>query len=88
MEYDLELDKLIQRIKEKNHKRIIIQLPDGLKRQTQNIVNEIKEKTNAEVLVWMNSCYGACDIPLGLSQLNIDLFAQFGHNRFIRKEGW
>jgi len=88
MNYDLELDKLIQRIKEKKHKRIIIQLPDGLKNRTQDIVDEIKEKTDAEVLVWMGSCFGACDIPLGLSQLNIDLFAQFGHNRFIRKEGW
>jgi len=86
--YELELEKLIQRIKERGHKTVMIQLPDGLKEKGGDIVDAVRDQTDAEVVIWMSSCYGACDIPFGLEQLKIDLFVQWGHNRFLRKEGW
>lgn len=86
--YNLELDKVISKIKEKKCKRILIQLPEGLKPKAKTIVDTIKKQTGSEVLIWLGNCYGACDIPLGLNQLNIDLLVQFGHNQFIKEGRW
>ena len=48
-----------------------------------------KKETNAEVLIWLGDCFGACDQPFGLPQLGIDLTVQFGHNVFIKNsKGW
>jgi 2-(3-amino-3-carboxypropyl)histidine synthase len=86
--YELELDRVIERVKKNKHKTVMIQLPDGLKPRAGEIVDTIRDKTGAEVIIWMASCYGACDLPHGLEQLKVDLFIQWGHNRFNRVEGW
>ena len=87
--YTLELERLIQRIKENKYKTILLQLPDGLKPEAKKIVDTIRRETNAEALIWLGSCYGACDIPFGLDQLKVDMVVQWGHNVFRKKsEGW
>jgi diphthamide biosynthesis enzyme Dph1/Dph2-like protein len=86
--YELELNKVIDRVKQHSYKTVMIQLPDGLKPRAKEIVDTIRNETGAEVIVWMASCYGACDLPFGLDQLKVDLFIQWGHNRFNRIEGW
>ncbi len=85
--YNLELDRLIQEIKKRNSKQVLIQLPDGLKKNSNEIVDFIETKTNAKAFIWFGSCFGACDLPLGLDILKIDLIVQWGHNKF-NKEGW
>lgn len=87
--YELELEKAIAKIKETNAKLVCIQLPDGLKPSAQDIEREITEKTGARVLIWLGSNFGACDIPLGLPKLGVDLFIAWGHAPFHKKkEGW
>jgi diphthamide biosynthesis enzyme Dph1/Dph2-like protein len=89
MNYDLELEKVIKKIKRSKAKIVCIQLPDGLKPEANNIVNELEKKTKAMVLIWSGSCYGACDIPLGLSSLGVELLICYGHNKFNKViEGW
>ena len=89
MNYNLETQKIIDRIKEKNHKTILLQLADGLKPEAKNIADKIEKETNANILIWLGSCFGACDMPFGLQQLGIDLTVQFGHNVFIKNpKGW
>ena len=39
-------------------------------------------KTNSKIFIWLDSCFGACDIPLELKNLKIDLLIQFGHNQW------
>tara|TARA_Y100000310_G_scaffold338619_1_gene428746 strand:+ start:773 stop:1033 length:261 start_codon:yes stop_codon:yes gene_type:complete len=85
--YDLELPKLIEEIKNKNSKQVLVQLPDGLKPQGQKIIDEIESSTDAKAFLWLGNCFGACDLPLGIDILKIDLNIQFGHNRF-KKEEW
>ena len=68
-------------------KLVCIQLPDGLKPDAAQIEQEISAKTDAKVLFWLGSCFGACDIPQGLRALGIDMVISYGHNRF-RKEMW
>ncbi|MDP2672360.1 MAG: diphthamide synthesis protein [Nanoarchaeota archaeon] len=84
--YNLELNKLIKEIKKRNSKQVLIQLPDGLKNKSNQIVDFIEVKTNAKAFIWFGSCFGACDLPLGLDVLKMDLIVQWGHNRFNKKE--
>lgn len=85
--YKIELDKLISEINKQNAKQVLIQLPDGMKHKADKIVDAIEENTKANAFIWLGSCYGACDIPLGMDILNIDLIVQWGHNKF-NKEMW
>ena len=82
MEYDLELDKVIKEIKKNKAKRVCLQFPDGLKPYATKVVDEIKSKINIEILIWGESCYGSCDIPIGLEKLYVDMVIQFGHSRW------
>jgi len=86
--YELQLEEAVEKIKNlkicsskqnKNHKkpRVLLQFPDGLKNYSIEIANYLKEKTcgKAEILIWLGSCFGACDIP----GKDADLLIQFGH---------
>jgi len=86
--YNLELNKLIEEIKQENAKSVLIQLPDGLKPKAKEIVDYLEENTKAKVFIWFSSCYGGCDIPLNVKGLGIDLLVQFGHNSFNKSKEW
>ena len=86
--YDPEINKAIAKIKEKKATLICIQLPDGMKPYAKDIEEKITKETNARVLIWLGSNFGACDIPLGLTRLGVDLFIGWGHNPFHKKMGW
>lgn len=85
--YKLELEQAIEEIKKRNAKQVLIQLPDGLKNKSNEVVDFIEANTNAKAFILLGSCFGACDLPLNLDTLNIDLIIQWGHNRF-NKEEW
>jgi len=79
MEFELELDKAIDSIKKNKAIKVCIQLPDGLKPKAQEITDKIREETNSEVLIWAGSTFGACDIPLEIERLDVDLLIHWGH---------
>ena len=82
MDLDLEVNKAIEKIKEEKAKLVCLQFPDGLKPQATKIAREIEEKTNAKVIIWLGSCWGACDLPVGIDKLKVDLLIQLGHSKF------
>ncbi|MEK6969599.1 MAG: diphthamide synthesis protein [Nanoarchaeota archaeon] len=87
--YKLEVEKAIAKIKKVKAKTVCIQLPEGLKPQANKIVDQIQAETKAKVLIWLGSNYGACDLPLGLSRMGVDLLISWGHNPFHKQErGW
>ena len=79
MTYELELEKVIKKIKQLKPKTVLIQLPDGLKPKAKDIADEIEKNTKAKPIIWLASCYGACDTP---NVKNIDLLIQWGHSRW------
>ncbi|MAG08123.1 hypothetical protein CMO89_01515 [Candidatus Woesearchaeota archaeon] len=83
MQFDLEMDSVIKEIKKNKAKLVCIQLPDGLKPKANSIQEEIEDKTNAKVIIWAGSCFGACDVPMQLKNLKIDLLIQWGHSKFL-----
>jgi diphthamide biosynthesis enzyme Dph1/Dph2-like protein len=82
MYFDLDIDRAIREIKKKRAKFVCIQLPDGLKPRANKIQEELEGKTKADVIIWIGSCFGACDVPLGLDKLGVDLLVQWGHSEF------
>jgi len=85
--YNLELEKVAKEINERKSKQVLIQLPDGLKHKSHEVVDFLEKETDSNIFLWFGSCFGACDLPLGLDVLKIDLIVSFGHNRF-NKEKW
>ena len=81
MNYNLELEKAVKEIKKSKAKRVCIQLPDGLKPKAKEIADVLRKETKAEIIIWLGSCYGACDVP-DLNKLNIDLLIQWGHSKW------
>jgi len=83
--YNLEISKIVEKIKKIRKKKpfVLLQFPDGLKNKALEIVDELESKTNGEFIIWMESCYGGCDVPvLGKLEKKIDLIVQFGHTEF------
>ena len=87
MLYKIELEKAVDKIKQTEAKTVCIQLPDGMKQYAEDIERDLT-KEGVRVLIWLGSNFGACDIPLGLDRLGVDLLLSWGHNRFVKKEGW
>ena len=80
MKYDFEIEQLANKINKEKAKLVCLQLPEGLRPNATKIVNELEVKTKAKVIVWLGSCYGACDLPLSLKNLKFDLIIQYGHS--------
>ena len=81
-EYNLDLDKIESTIKNENAKVILLQFPDGLKIYATTIVDYLQDKfPESEFMIWMESCFGACDLPVLPKNMEeeIDLLIHFGH---------
>src|SRR5439155_10670462 len=83
--YDVEEDRLIAEITGRGARRLLIQLPDGLKSEGPRLASLIREKTGAEVFVSASPAWGACDLSLdAAARLKADLLVHYGHNEFLR----
>lgn len=82
-EYELELGKIIKKIKKEKAKNVLLQFPDGLKRYSRIIADELERRTQATFFIWLGSCFGSCDVPnVKDFGVKMDLLVQFGHNEF------
>ena len=85
--YDLEIERLLNEITQFKVKRILIQMPDGLKPYGVSLSKVIEEKTSAEVFLSSSACYGACDIAIDQARLlSVDLIVHYGHTQFAAIE--
>ncbi|MBN2566508.1 diphthamide synthesis protein [Candidatus Woesearchaeota archaeon] len=81
-DYDLRIDEAISTIRQEKAKRVLLQLPDGLKPKAAEIQRAIRKETDTEVLIWAGSCFGACDRPVAAKNMGCDLVIQWGHARW------
>ena len=80
MNYDLELDKAVAEVKKAGAKKVCIQLPEGLRPRANEIAEKIQNETGAMVIIWLGSCYGACDVPFEVERLGVEVLIQWGHS--------
>jgi 2-(3-amino-3-carboxypropyl)histidine synthase len=84
--FDFEEERIKQEIKNLCAKRVLIQMPQGLKPEAPWIA-KLVEETGAIALISADSCYGACDIALNeATDLAADLIIHFGHSKFVKHE--
>jgi 2-(3-amino-3-carboxypropyl)histidine synthase len=83
--YNIEIEKIIKTIKKQKAKKTLLQFPEGMKPYAQTISNHLENQTNTQTFIWMNSCFGACDLPTNTEKLGIDLIIQFGHSKWRYK---
>ena len=69
--------RVIERLKEIKTKRILLQLPDGLKPHVFDYFNELSKNFN--VIVSSSGFYGACDTGTMDEWKNVDAVVQLGH---------
>ena len=76
--YELELDRIVSEIEKVGAKRVLLQLPDGLKPWGLVLADYIEEKRDCRAMIWLGDCFGACDLP----NSECDLVVQFGHSEW------
>lgn len=78
--YDLEEARLIQEIKKRSSRRVLLQFPEGLKPLAARLADALENACGVEVFISGDACYGACDLALlQMSQLQADLLVHVGH---------
>jgi len=84
--YDLNLEEIVKYLEKEKAKRVLIQLPDGLKPLAKQIVDFLEKKfSDVEFFIWGSTNFGACDLPIDAAKtLNIDVILHFGHNTFLK----
>jgi len=82
--FDFEEERIKQEIQKFGAKRVLIQMPQGLKPDAPRIAKMV-EKTGAIALISADPCYGACDIANDEAiNLGADMIIHFGHSKFVK----
>jgi 2-(3-amino-3-carboxypropyl)histidine synthase len=78
--YQLEEARLIDEVRRRGSKRILLQMPEGLKPTGFRLAKLLEKDTQAEVFVSGDPCYGACDLALDTQKhIDADLLIHLGH---------
>jgi len=83
---DFEEERVRQEILKLGAKRVLIQLPEGLKLEAPRLAKVI-EGFGALPLVSADPCYGACDLATAEAEsLGVDLIIHYGHSKLLKYE--
>jgi len=81
--FELEEKRLEEEIKSRGARRVLLQLPNGLKPNGPRLA-EVIERTGATAIISGDPCYGACDIAIAEAQeLGVDLIIHYGHTMML-----
>jgi 2-(3-amino-3-carboxypropyl)histidine synthase len=84
--FDFEEERIKQEIAKLGAKRVLLQMPEGLKPEGPRLA-KIIEKTGALPIISADPCYGACDLATAEAErLGIDLIIHFGHAKLVKHE--
>jgi 2-(3-amino-3-carboxypropyl)histidine synthase len=82
--FDLEEERLVDEVRRRGPKRVLVQLPEGLKGEGPRLASII-EKAGALPIISADPCYGACDLAIPEAEsLSADLIVHYGHSEISR----
>jgi 2-(3-amino-3-carboxypropyl)histidine synthase len=85
-QYDFEEKRVKQEIAKHGAKRVLLQLPEGLKPEAPRLA-ELIEKAGALPIISADPCYGACDLATADAEsLDADLIVHYGHSKLVKHE--
>lgn len=83
--FEFEEERIKQEIIKLGAKRILLQLPQGLKPEAIKIA-QIIQNQGVLPIISVDPCYGACDIATSEAEsLNADLIVHFGHTKMVKQ---
>jgi len=86
MTLDFEEGKLIRELKKRKPKRVLVQLAEGIKKNSPEI-SRLIEGLGIECIFSGETCWGACSIAVQEAEaLGVDLIVHFGHAQFIESD--
>lgn len=86
MSFDFEEERVKQGILKLNARRVLIQLPEGLKPEALRLA-KIVESAGALPIISADPCYGACDLATeDAESLGVDLIVHHGHSKLLKYE--
>ncbi|WP_067259916.1 diphthamide biosynthesis enzyme Dph2 [Methanobrevibacter cuticularis] len=77
--YDMDLKRVIKKIKKVNAKTVGLQFPEGLKTQAITVARAIQKETEVNVIISGDPCFGACDVSDMRMNGGIDLIVHYAH---------
>ena len=81
--FDFEEERIKQEITKLGAKRVLLQLPEGLKPEGPRLAKIVEER-GALPIISADPCYGACDIAVNEAEsLGADLIVHFGHAKLV-----
>jgi 2-(3-amino-3-carboxypropyl)histidine synthase len=84
--FDFEEEKLKREIQKLDAKKVLLQLPEGLKPEATRLAKKL-QKLGILPIISADPCYGACDLALHAAEsLGADLLIHFGHTKMTRHE--
>jgi 2-(3-amino-3-carboxypropyl)histidine synthase len=76
------MSSLLEKIRRHNGKRVLLQVPEGLKTSVQALLDFLG-KNDVDVLLSVDPCFGACDLrSREAEELGCDLIVHIGHSDF------
>jgi 2-(3-amino-3-carboxypropyl)histidine synthase len=85
-QFDFEEERVKQEILKLKAKRVLIQLPEGLKPEATRLA-KIIERSGALPIISADPCYGACDLAtVEAESLGVDLIIHYGHSKLLKYE--
>lgn len=86
MAFNLETQNLIKELKKAKPKRVLLQLPEGLKQNSFEI-KKIIEDLSIEVIISGETCWGGCALAIDeAKKFKCDLIVHFGHSEFLKQK--
>jgi 2-(3-amino-3-carboxypropyl)histidine synthase len=86
-EWDYELDRIVEAVRERDAETVGLQFPEGLKRRGPAVTDDLRALVDDDVTVLLSGqpCYGACDLDTFLMRRS-DVFVHFGHSPMKESE--
>jgi 2-(3-amino-3-carboxypropyl)histidine synthase len=84
--FDFEEERIKQEIARLSAKRVLLQMPEGLKPEAPRL-SKLVEKAGGLPIISADPCYGACDLAITEAEsLDADLIIHFGHAKLLKHE--
>lgn len=77
--YQLQIEEIIEKIKEIDAHIVGLQFPEGLKIRATMVAKQIEDETGAIAVISGDPCFGACDVSDVDMKGMVDILVHFGH---------
>lgn len=84
MNYNFNEEFVVEEIKKRNAKKVLLQFPEGLRIYSLDVLKKLKERLNdVEFIISAEPNWGACDVAEDEAKLlDVDLLVHFGHSPY------